>query len=132
MKESSHDRLKRLSEGIFRRIERNKIRLSSRELTNTVSDPEFRDISTEEIQYVMSQYSFLDVATMPDKKREVLDELLSKLDQLHFDIVTMYYHHGKSMNQIAEVYNKPGDRTWVSRRLKEAYEVMRKKEKKDG
>jgi len=124
VKESPQARLRRITANVFTKIEKSKRRLNGRELTNTISDPDSKIVSKTDIELAMTKYAFVHVTTLPEEQQDLLNGLLAKLDQLHFDIITMYYHNGKTMEQIAQVYNKP--KMWVSRNLQESYEIMRR------
>lgn len=106
-----------LFNGVLRKIKKNKKHLNKKELTN------------KDIAISMAEYSVTHLSTISDEKREMLDDMLTLLDELHMDIVNMYFWGGKTMEQIAQVYGKDGNTgtKWVSRRLQEAYKMMRGK-----
>lgn len=107
--------LRDLANGVIRKINIKKRKLWEREITNV------------DIENLLTQYNLVHQSSWTDDKRELLDECLAKLDQIHFDIVTMYWYSGKTQAQIAEVYGREHDRYWVSRMLGEAYKIMRSK-----
>lgn len=111
MNPASRKHLEEITSGILSKIRKTKNSINKRELTN------------QDIALIMAQYSLTHLSTLSDEKREMLDDLLTKLDQQRFDIVSMYFWGGKSMEQIAQVYSK--SKMWVSRKLKESYEIMR-------
>lgn len=113
MNRSPRDRIKNIHDNILRKIERIKRSHNTTELTN------------QDIALAMARYSYVHRSTMSDEEMELLDDLLTKLDQLHMDIINMYHWGGKTEAQIGEVFGR--NRMWVSRRLREAYEMMRKK-----
>lgn len=115
MSESPNEKIKRLTKGILKKIERNKKNLYDRELSN------------EDIALVIAQYSAVHTSTISDEDRDRLDDMLVKLDKIHFDVVNMYYWGGKTMQEIGEQYGHGGSsgKKWTSRKLVEAYEIMR-------
>ena len=125
MKESPKDHLDRLTRNLISKIARQKKKLYGRELTNTYSDPECRLISQNEIEAGLQYYAYIHRATISGEKEELVNDLLERLSehQVLFDIVTMYYYNGETMEQIAEVYSK--SKAWVGKRLQDAYVIMR-------
>lgn len=108
----SKDDLRNLADGVLRRIKRKRRAL-------------WQDITNVDIENLLTQYNLVHQSSWTDEKRELLDECLAKLDQEHFDIVTMYWYSGKNLAEISEIYGH-NNREWARAKLKRAYEIMRR------
>lgn len=112
LNDTPKDRVRKITKGILAKISKQKRNMNAREVSN------------EEVALVMAQYSITHLSTISDEDRDRLDEMLTRLDQQLFDIVSLYFWGGKTLEQIAETYGK--SHTWVGNKLTEAYEVMRR------
>lgn len=82
------------------------------------------EITGLDVESILNEYNTIHYSTLPDEKKEILDEMLARLDKHLFDIVTMHYFEGKTLGNIAEIYGKEHP-SWTQYELKRAYVIMR-------